>query len=318
MRRVLLLIVLVSAMVPTAPRLVALLREAREMRPLSLRARREKQMPDFYPVIEKLKAIPRPLALVGAGEKDVFSDAFINFYLYPHPTRSYRTRWDYLGAQNKPDVLVRLGDVPRVTTYAELRNEQVRKSRVVANPQLPPATWTSFAIPIVTSTDGPAPVDYTVEGAIAGDARVTLTLQPDGIVKILTISGERAFSDLVYEVFGRMKFIGWVHVTSDKPVRAAFWLVNRHARTAAPIRLTGGPLERRAPFPKLESTANLFLVNFSDAAVTADVGDGKALVPPHAIIGTHADGAVSGNVYAFISRKLPNGDTQFIWPEDVK
>ncbi|HJT16500.1 MAG TPA: hypothetical protein VJ853_03900 [Thermoanaerobaculia bacterium] len=311
MRRILLLVVLVTAIVPTAPRLVDLLREARAMRPLSMRQRREKLMPDLYPAIEKLEDIPRPLALFG---KD---DVFLNFYLYPHPTRSYRTRWDYLAAKNKPGVIVRDG---RLTTYAELRYDEIRKSRIVQNPQLPARTWMSFDIPIVTSTEGPAPVVYTIEGAISADsaAHVTLTLEPEGKTAALTVRGAQAFDDLVYQLFHTMTFIGWVRVTSDQPVRAAFWLVNRRARTAAPIRLTDGPLKRTAPFPVLESTANLWLVNFGGDYTMADVGRGKALVPPHGIIGMHTNGAVTGDVYAFISRKLPNGDTQFIWPEDLK
>jgi hypothetical protein len=314
MRRMFLLIVLASAIVPTAPRLLDLLREAREMRPLSMRQRRERLMPELYPAIEKLADIKHPLALIGRD------DVFVNFYLYPHPTRTYPTRWDYLAAQTKPAVLVRLGDAPRLTTYGDLRYDEIRKSRIVSNPQLPPRTWTNFAIPIVTSTDGPAPVDYTIEGAMAadGESHLTMTLEPDGIARQVTVVGTRTFDDLVYQVFGTMKFIGWVRAVSDRPVRAAFWLVNRHARTAAPLRLTDGPLKKPAPFPILESTANLFLVNFGADYTMANVGRGKALVPPRAILGTHTDGAVSGDVYAFISRKLPNGDTQFIWPEDLK
>jgi len=314
MRRVFLLIILATAIVPTAPKLVDLLRQAREMRPLSMRERRGKLMPDLYPLTEKLEDINRPIALIGSD------DVFLNFYLYPHPTRTYRTRWDYLYAKTKPDVLVRLGSAPRLTTYDELRYDEIRKSRIVQNPQLPQKTWSTFAIPIVTSTEGPAPIVYTVEGAIASgsEAHLTLTLEPDGVSQTLTLRGTRTFDDLIYQLFRRMVFIGWVRVTSDQPVRAAFWLVNRHAHTASPLRLTDGPLKKPAPFPVLESTANLWLVNFSNDYTMANVGRGKALVPPHAILGTHTDGAVSGDVYAFISRKLPNGDTQFIWPEDLK
>jgi len=315
MRRVFLLIVLASAMAPTAPKLVDLLREARAMRPLSLRERREKLMPDIYPAIENIDRVNRPLALIGTD------DVFVNYYLYPHPTRTYRTRWDYLYAKTKPDVLVRLGFPPRLTTYGELRYDEVHKSRVVANPQLPPKTWTEFAIPIVTSTEGPAPIVYTVEGAIESDndAHLTLTLEPEGKVATMMLRGTKTFDDFVYQVFGAMTFASWVRVTSDQPLRAAFWLVNRHARTATPLRLTAGPLKKTAALPAVDSTAILWLINFGGDYTFANVGAGKALVPPHGMITMPANGAVSGDdVYAFISRKLPNGGTQFIWPEDVK
>lgn len=314
MRRAFLLIVLATAIVPTAPKLVDLLREARDMRPLSMRQRREKLMPDLYPLTEKLEDIKGPIALVG------IDDVFINFYLYPHPTRTYRTRWDYLYAKTKPDVLVRLGTAPRLTAYGELHYDEVHRSHVVQNPQPPAKTWTSFVIPIVTSTEGPAPIVYTTEGAIAadGEAHLTLTLEPAGKVATLTLNGTRTFDDFVYQVFGTMTFAGWVRVTSDRPLRAAFWLVNRRARTATPLRLTDGPLKKTAPLPALDSTAILWLINPGADYTLANVGAGKALVPPHGMITMPANGAVSGDVYAFISRKLPNGDTQFIWPEDLK
>ena len=286
-------------------------------------ARREKLMPDSYAAIEKIRTtvpMSERIALMGVSRESLDEALFLNYYLFPHPTKTFRDRWEYLSARQKPKVLVRLGPTLSLTTYAELRNDEVRRSRIVRSIQLPADSRSEFAIPIVTSTDGPPPVSYTIEGAIASDreAHVTLTLEPAHIVKILTIRGIRTFYDLVYECFGVMEFSAWVHVSSDVPIRGAFWLVNRAARTAAPLHLPEGPLTRRAPFPVEDLAANMWLLNLGSDYTIAHVGPDDALVPPRSLIGTHANGPVSGRVYAFISKKQLDGDTQFLWPEDLK
>ncbi len=322
MRRWLLIAVLGTVIIPTVPRLVSLLRLAGELHALPVNARRERLMPDTYAAIEKIRSeVPASerIGLVGVSRESADEALFVNYYIYPHPTRTFHNRWELLSARDQPKTLVRLDTLKR-TTYADLRNDEVRRSLIVRDMQLPPAARTAFAIPIVTSTDGPPPVVYTIEGALAADreAHVTLTLEPANVVKTLTISSMRTFHDLVYECFGVMQFVAWVDVKSDAPVRAAFWLVNRAARTAAPIHLTDGPLTRPAPFPPQESTANLWLLNLGDDYTIAHVGPDNALVAPRSLLGTHANGTVTGRVYAFISKKQPNGQTQFIWPEDLK
>ncbi len=321
MRRWFSVLILASVIVPALPQLLEQLRLARQLRPLSIHARRERLIPD-YPAIEKIRGqvpITETIALIGASREARDEAVFLNYYLYPHRTRTFHNRWEYLAARDQSKVFVRLGSTPEVTTYAGLRSEEVRRSRIVRDMPLPPQAHTDFAIPIVTSADGPPPVVYTVEGALAADreAHVTLTLEPGNIVKILTISGPRTFNDLVYECFGVMEFAAWVHVTSDVPVRGAFWLVNRTARTAAPIHLIEGPLTRPAHF-LADPTANMWLLNLGDDSTIAHVGTAAALVPPHGLIATHAEGMVTGRVYAFTSKKEPNGQTQFVWAEDLK
>jgi hypothetical protein len=141
---------------------------------------------------------------------------FVNYYLYPQPTRTYRTRWAYIlsDPNKRPKRIVQTdGEVPRFVTYAELRDEELGRSQVVHVGQLPPRAMTSFAIPMVTSIDGPPADSYTIEGALSSDdeAHVTLTMQPAGIVSKMTIRGQRRFYDLVYECFGRLEFAAWVH-----------------------------------------------------------------------------------------------------------
>jgi hypothetical protein len=313
---------LASVVIPTLPRLGEMLQIAREMRRLPIEARREKLMPNSYAAIEKIRRdVPpnEPIALVGVSRPSLDEAPFVNFYLYPHPTKVYHHRWAYLIAKEKPKVLVRLGPTPKVMTYLQLRDEDLRSSRVVRDVRLPPQMRARFVIPIVTSTDGPLTVAYTIEGALgAGDeAHVTLKLQPAGIERQLTIRGTRTFYDLVYECFGVMEFAAWVQVSSDKPIGGAFWLVNRRARTAAPIRLIEGPLTKSAPFPVVPK-ARLWLLNLSDEYTVAYAGTHPALVPARTLMAINATGTVTGRVYAFLSTKEPDGQTRFTWPEDLR
>ncbi len=321
-RELMLVLLLVSVIVPTVPRLFQQMRLAGELLPLSMHARRERLMPDFYAAIEKIRAqvpLSERIALVGISRPSLDAALFVNYYLYPHPTKIFRDRWAYLVAKAKPKVLVGLGNAPRVMTYAELRNEDVRSSRILSVIWLPPEARTAFAIPMVTSTDGPRPVAYTIEGALAADdeAHVTLTLYPARIAKQLTIRGSLTFSDLVYECFAVTEFAAWVDVSSDKPIHAAFWLVNRGARTAAPIRLVEGPLTKPTPFPEMPG-ASLWLLNLSDDFTVAHAGSHPALVLGRTLMAINATGTVTGRVYAFISIKEPNGQTRIIWPEDLR
>jgi hypothetical protein len=321
-RHATLILLLLSVAIPTFPRLVEQMRLARDLWPLPLRVRRERLMPDFYAAIEKIRAaVPQHehIALIGITRPSLDSALFVNYYLYPHPTKIFSDRWRYLFAKEKPKVLVSLESIPRVVTYPELRNEDVRRSRILGNIPVPSEARTAFAIPMVTSTDGPPPVAYTIEGALASadEAHVRLTLYPAGIVKQLTIRGTRTFYDLVYECFEVTEFAAWVEVTSDKPIRAAFWLVNRGAQTAAPIRLTEGPLTKPASFPVMPG-ASLWLLNLSDNYTVAHAGSHPALVPPRTLMAINATGVVTGRVFAFLSIKEPNGQTRFIWPEDLR
>lgn len=314
-------VLLASVIVPAFPRVVALLKDARKLKPLSMHARREAVMGDFYRGVEKLQREVLPgerLALVRNATAD---SLFVNYYLYPQPTRTYLSRWAYvlIDPNKRPKRIVQVGGgEPRIVTYAELRDAELRHSRVVHVRELPPRKMTSFAIPMVTSIDGPPADSYTIEGALSSDdeAHVTLTMQPAGIVRKITIRGQHAFYDLVYECFDRIEFAAWVQVSSDRPIRAAFWLVNRRAKTAAPLRLVDGSIQKPAAFPV--NSSNLWLLNLSAEYALVHMGPKDALVPPRTLMGVAATGTVSGRIYAFLATKLPNGDTHFTWPEDVQ
>jgi hypothetical protein len=320
-REVLFVVLLASVIIPTLPRLLQRVRRGYELQPLSMRARREAVLGDFYRGVEELRSrvsASQPLALIRV--QDSSDVLFINYYLYPQPTRSYWNRSIYAlsDPKTRPNLIVRAGGgAPQIVTYAQLRDFELRKSTVVRGMPLPAETRTAFAIPIVTSVDGPDA--YTIEGALASDGRaeVTLTLQPPGISKKLTIEGKRSFYDLVYQCFGRLEFADWVQVSSDRPIRAAFWLVNRAAKTAAPIRLIEGPLRKPAAFPA-DPNADLWLLNFDDRFTPVRVGSTDMFVPPRTLLRIRSTGAVRGPVYAFLSAKQPGGGTRFTWPEDLQ
>ena len=314
-------VLLLSVVVPSLPRLLELLRLARKLQPLSTDARREALLGDFYSGVEQLRHEVQPGERLALVRLATANSLFVNYYLYPQPTRTYWNRWAYvLSDPNKrPKRVVQIdAGAPRIVTYAKLRDAELRHSRVVRIPLLPSRAMTSFAIPMVTSIDGPPSDSYTIEGALASDdeAHVTMTLQPEGVVYKMTLHGTHSFYDLVYECFDRIEFAAWVQVTSDRPIRAAFWLVNRRPKIAAPLRLVEGPISKPVAFPV--NASNLWLLNLSNESTIVQMGPKGALVPPHALMGVASTGTVSGRIYAFQAQKLPSGDTQFTWPEDVR
>src|SRR5437870_9456048 len=133
-RRLIFAALLASVVIPTFPQLLKNLRLARDLRPLSMRARREKLMPDTYAAIEAIRAaVPmnEPIALIGVSRESLDEALFVNYYLYPHPTKIFGDRWAYVSAGEKPKVMVRLGPTLRQKTYAELSKEELRRWRVV-------------------------------------------------------------------------------------------------------------------------------------------------------------------------------------------
>lgn len=316
-------VLLLSAIAASAPRFADDVRIAWDFRSLSWEQRREMLMPGFYANVERLRheihpGAP-PVALVASSRPTLDQAVFLNYYLFPARARICRDRWEFLTLNPRPAVIVRPSDA-KIVSYAELRNDDVRQTRIVRRIDLPAQELSRFIIPVVSSTDGMPPAAYTVEGAIAAEpeARVTLTLQPAGISRTLDVRGTRTFNDLVYDCFGRMVFAAWIEVASDRPVRAAFWFVNQVARSAAAIPLIDGPLRAPVAFPALPPPTRLWLLNPANSMITVHIGSESAIIGPRALIATRAAGAVSGPVWAFLSRKLPDGSTQFTWPEDVR
>ena len=56
----------------------------------------------------------------------------------------------------------------------------------------------------------------------------------------------------------------------------------------------------------------------ADDFTVAHSGTHDALVPPRTLMAVRPTGTVTGDVYAFVAKKLPNGATRFTWPEDLQ
>jgi hypothetical protein len=282
-RRLLFFVVLACAAGSSLPRLVTLLREARELRPLRYKARRDHTLGAFYASVKNLGG-DEPLALISPNAND---DAaiFANYYLYPRRTMIFRGIDDYranTGNPKRPASIVRAGATLERTTYAALRDEALRgQPRLTPNLQLS-SPMQRFTLPVAVSTDGPPPDRYITEGAMANGgapARVTLTFEPFGLVKSIDLAPNerREFYDFVYQTFGVLEQ-GWVRVEATQPVSAAFAFVDRGRGDVSPIPL-----------------------------VTAPAQLAPERIPAGAKVWTAGD-------FTFASTRDANGRTHFIWP----
>jgi hypothetical protein len=221
---------------------------------------------------------------------DNWNGLLFDYYVYPRPTKLYADLTAYRLDAQHPRTIVYVTDRARLMPYEAIRAEQM--TGFIAVPHYAPA-GTHFLVPLVTSTDGYPPAVYTTEAWLrAPRATVRMTLWPRGIVKTLTIGGA-SFVDLVQQCFGVLES-GWLEVESDAPLEASFAFVNRGTRKAAPL--------RTVPMP---------------AAGTWRVAGGERLwiIDDHALVSRAATFPVEVRAtYAFGTRKLPDGNTEFIWP----
>ncbi|HKO54452.1 MAG TPA: hypothetical protein VJ276_01160 [Thermoanaerobaculia bacterium] len=317
LRRIVLAILLASAVVPTLPRLLTEVRYAHELRALTPEQRRERMMGAFYVSTRRLdRDLPgeEPLALIIRQPSDLDSAIFFNYYVYPRRTRVYRTLGEYAmdRSPSRPRTIIAIGGDARRTSYEELRAERITDS--VALAALPAEARQSFLIPMAVSLDGPPPDTYTTEATLFADreARVTITFYPSRATSELTLrAGEtRRIRDLVYEQFRRMD-AGWAEVRATAPIRASFFFVNRGAGVFAPL----PPFTPARRFT-LEGGGKLWLVNPSDRQVVARVNGEARPLAPRVLISMPAARSVEADapIYAFLSERQPDGNTRFVWP----
>jgi hypothetical protein len=323
MRRLFLAALFLSVAAFTLPHLIEIGRRAASLAPLTREQRRDRILGDFYRAAVRLRStVPanEPIAIVARDWVESSDAMFLIGELYPHAARIYPTRASYAVADpsRRPRVLVSVRGAPHVTTYAAIRAEDLSGTPIVRDMRLPADARREFIIPIAISLDGVPPAAYVVEGLLEseGEAHVILTLQPAGVARTLTIRGRHTFYDLVYQCFGRMD-IGWIAVTSDAPIRAAFWFVNRGARSAEPIRLVAAPLAAPTRFPSLPRS-KLWLINFSETPALVRVDARQIVVGPRALLSTESGSVVRGPVYAFLSFEDADRITRFKWPEDIR
>jgi hypothetical protein len=278
----------------------------------------------FYPsILSVLNATPpsEPLALITRRGESGDPALFFDYYAYPRHTRIYPDVALYGVDAKRPATVVAITEEEAaLSTYSTLRLEEMRRSgRIVRHPPLRPA-GTHFVVPMTISIDGVLPAVYTTEAVLAADrpAEVTLTFRPAGIVKRLTLEREIAFVDLVYELFGRLDR-GWLEVSSNEPLRASFWLVNRGTGTASELALVTTTPRNPLHVP---SGKELWLVNLAPVAAGLRINGQVAFLLPYESPSRNYtcpcevlvvnEGA---SVYAFGAEKLPNGGTRFSWPE---
>jgi len=250
MRRLFLAALFLSVAAFTLPRLIEIGRRAVSLAPLTRELRRERILGDFYRAALQVRSeVPanEAIAIVARDSDEASNAMFLISDLYPHAARIYPTRVSYAEADSsrRPKVLVSVRGVPHVTTYAAIRAEDLSVRPMMRDMRPPADVRRQFIIPVAISLDGVPPAAYVIEGVFEseGEAHVILTLQPAGVTRTLTIRGRQTFHDLLYQCFGRLD-MGWIGVTSDAPIRAAFWFVNRGTRSAEPIRLVTAPLAR--------------------------------------------------------------------------
>lgn len=317
-------IVLISAAAITLPQLLHLVRLAVALRPLPYSERRERIM-DYYASLRRVKReVPESerVAVIMARAEELDRSVFVASYLYPRPTfvmlpDQYRND----RSKTRPKTIVRVDskqpEIVRHLTYGELRREQIGDRQIVRDLRPSPEARSEFIVPLVASIDGPAPHRYTTEAVIVCDraATVTLTLQPGGETKTLTLAPNApfVFNDLVDRTFGRMAR-GWLHVRASAPVRAGFWFVNHGLALATPL-----PLFDAAPSlpQRVEGGERLWIVN-TDEAATVRVNGAPLLLDANALWSgaSPATNIIEGDarVIAFTSTRIRSGATEFHWP----
>lgn len=279
-------ILFVSVVVWTIPGLVPLVRRAVGLAGLSVEERRQAVMGDFY---STLRRVPRdgPRAILLLGPNALDRGVFVNYYLYPTPSRLYHGRLP--------------ADAP--SAIVAVAHEGPVRQTVVDHPRPVARVEGEAFVPFAASLLGAD--SYATEAIVAADGRshVTITLLPSGAAKAFTLApGERrVFSDVVQEVAGRRE-TGWLRIRASGPVRAGFWLVARADAIATPL-----PVLSRLPTSSRELTGGerLWVLNPGARSATVRINGREQTLPPFALRMLPAEpvNAVEG-AFAFTSRKM--------------
>lgn len=326
------LALLLSAAVFSLPDMISLTRRARSVAGLEHDERRAHHQGEFYVSLRALDAALPPgtdVAILMNRLSDVDRGVFVNYYAYPRRTRFYYGLDQYRHDESpgRPGILwyVDLDRTHRVRqmTYEEIRVEQSERDEPVAPPDPLVPVRGDVIVPLVATVDGTGRDRYVTEAAFTASAptRVRLALMPAGAECTLDVGPESPtrISDVMSRCFGRMGS-GWVRLSADAPVEAGFWLVNRGAMVAAPLRLFVEPPPRPIVLSDGERVwlanpnAEPIAVQVNGAPV--DLGAGALAAIPVAAGGARVESALP--LIAFASRKEADGNTTFFWPEGVR
>jgi hypothetical protein len=315
----------------TGPRLVEMTREAASLRGFSYRERRSRVADGvlYASVRQVLSTIgpDEPLAIILHPHRHNFGLAmFANYYLYRHRATLYYSRAAY-NMDRRPGrpaaiAYVEYGHDPvvRRASYEEIRRQEIGSESIVTG-LIPSQEGASFIVPIVASSDGPAPDAYTSEGVIsnpnAHDVHVSLELMPARTQVDLTIAPAHSvtWNDLVDQLFGVLD-VGWLRIRSDQPIRLGFWFVNRGLKSATVVpaidRVTSSAASLSSPAPP-----SLWIVNTEERSLHCMVDGEPRLIPPMWQVRLPAGKRVrvEGDrpFIAFLSWRDATGKTQFAW-----
>lgn len=312
----------------TAPRLIEGARVAFDLRGLSADERRARVIGPFYESVQRIvKSTPpgEPLAVITDARPDLDAALFFVYYAFPRTVVIYKALDLYRMDERRPKTTVRIdlarSPEARLMPYAEIRAEQIGGRHIVYAPSAGEEESRSFAVPLVSSGDGPAPDVYTTEVAMenggASPARVTATIHPSGRRTVIDLApGEkRTWADFVWQAFGSME-VGWLEVQSDAPVRARFWFVNRGRRDADVLRWVKWFRSAKLIVP---ARGRLWVINPHESELAVRLNGAEHRLPPRAVIPLEwvggADIASEREWYAFVTWRDAEQNTRFEWPE---
>lgn len=264
-----------------------------------------------------------PLPVLLRRGRDFDRALFLSYYIYPRITRFFFSLDHYRAVAPAPPetpiayVDVERLDAVRVMTYPEIRAEQAAEETFVP-PPLASAVTRDAILPFAVSFDGAPPDSYVTQAAFLSDrdGTMTLTLEPDGRAWIVPLHAGTMFvsRDLLWDAF-RVQMSGWIRISSTVPLRAGAALVNRgrHRSTPIPIVTTVPPLPR-----SVAGGDKLWLLNASMQAAEVKVNGAAVALKAYELqsLPSSATNTIEGTaaVLPFTSRKLPDGNTRFVWP----
>ena len=303
------------------------IRNTIRLQPLGYHQRRVRQLGPFYSSLTQLRTqVPpdQPMALITAGA-NIDAALFANYYLYPQPLRIYPGRAAYrnsAGDPSRPRTVVEAGDVMERTTYAAMRNQDLRSQPRLSTGLPLSEPRAHFLIPLAASIDGPEPDTYVLEGTLqnpgVSPAVVDMTFFPSGRSVHVTLPprSSRVWYDLIFQQFGAME-IGWLEVQSSAPVAGAFSFVNRGLSDVVPLPVEVHPGSPSGVVPAGRDT-KLWLLNLRDQPTAVAIGPEVISLKAHDLVVRSQQGPlpiVTGDgICAFVSTRDAAGRTRFLWP----
>lgn len=296
MRRLVLPLLLVTALWTSFPRMIELVRQSVTLLPLAYSARRDRVLGSFYPAIRRIRAEVGEDEGIGLSvrelNRDINAAIFANYYLYPRRTRLYATLDDYrttiYSDPAQPVRFVRIDtrrtEEPRLMSYLQIRAEEVEDEPLVHDAKAGAARVSDFVVPMVLAVDGQPGNAWVTQAVFFAevDTGATLTLYPSGETKTIALRAHQPLllRDVVYGITSRLDS-GWLHVKTTAPVRASFWFVNRGRRHAVRMPL----LEALASAPQhVAGGEKLFVLNESADAANAMINGERRTISPHGFL----------------------------------